>query len=185
MNTILKNSALSKKIIGLLLIIVIFSVVGFYFGTRKTSNPSQNIEKLAQPLAETNLNQNFEFPVKELKEEDAKLKLTLVSAKKVKAIAHQGEPIMAKSGEEYLIISVEYGNDTAYALKATSRDFVRLLGDEGKQYAPDLYNEAIDIPAKAVIKDEIGFIVQAGQKQFKLQVGQIGEAEGTTVEINF
>ena len=144
MVTIPRNSPLFKKIIGLLLIIVLFSLLGFYFGTRKVSKTSLtagDLEKLDSPLAEASINRNFEFPIKDLQEEGAKLKFSLVSAKKVKAIANQGKPIQASANEEFLIISLEYRNDTAYSLKATSRDFIRLLGEEDKKYAPDFYNE--------------------------------------------
>jgi len=184
----LKDKTILKKIIFLLVVVAGAVSLGLYFGSKrapKTTPTSQEIEKLAKPLAEAKLNSNFEFTIEELEDENAILKFTLVGAKKVKAVANQGQPIKAGSGEEFLIISLEYGNDSAFSLKVNSRDFVRLLGDEGKKFAPDFYNEAIDVSPVSVRKDEIGFIVPAGKKQFKLLVGQKQEEETTEVEINF
>jgi len=183
----LKDNTILKKIVFLIAVVACAVSLGLYVGSKrssKTTPTSQEIEKLAKPVAEAKLGQSFDFSIEEL-EDNAILKFTLVGAKKVKAVANQGQPIKAGSGEEFLIISLEYGNDSAFSLKVNSRDFVRLLGDEGKKFAPDFYNEAIDVSPVSVRKDEIGFVVAAGKKQFKLLVGQKQEEETTEVEINF
>ncbi len=175
---ITKNPILLKKIYPLLAIIVCFGLLGYFLGSRKTSTTSLPVAKqaeLAKPTAEIKLGQSFTF---------SNLGMTLVSARKVAAVANQGKPIQAGPNETFLVLALEYNNQAAYALRVSTQDFFRLVGDADKKFAPDFYNNTIDVPAISVRKDEIGFRVTADQNQFKLQVGEL-KKEKQEVEINF
>lgn len=173
-----KDSIFFKKFFPLLAIIVCFSFLGFYLGSRKTSKtspPVSNTAEFAKPLAEAKLGQSFSFP---------NLDMTLVSARKVSVVANQGKPIKAGPNEAFLVLTLEFDNQTTYALRVNTQDFFRLQGEADKKFAPDFYNNTVEVPAISVRKDEVGFRVAADQNQFKLQIGEI-KKEKQEVEINF
>lgn len=173
-----KDSIFFKKFFPLLLIVVCFSFLGFYLGSRKTprSAPStSNTAELVKPSAEVKLGQSFSFP---------NLDMTLVSARKVSVVANQGKPVKAGPNEAFLVLTLEFNNQATYALRVNTQDFFRLQGEGDKKFAPDFYNNTIEVPAISVRKDEIGFRVAIDQNQFKLQVGEI-KKEKQEVEINF
>lgn len=185
----LPNKTLLLKIFVPFALVLLVAVFGYFIG-KNNNNPQvksqeSNVEKLAKPLAESQINKVFEFPIEGDKTQKLKLKLNLISAKKVKAVANLGKPIIANKGEEYVVFSIEYNNETTSALKVNSADFFRLIGDDGKKYAPDFYNDSVNVAAISVKKDEVGFIVKEGTNKIKIQVGQIKDEKKEEIEINF
>jgi len=183
--TTLKNSTILGKVIFVLAVAICFGFLGFYFGQQRTPQNVKEAEKLATPTVAVQLNKEFEFPIEEAPESDASYKMILTDAKKVKLVATQGEPIQAEAGKEFLILTLEIENDNAFPFEVNNQHYFRLQGEEDKSYAPDFYNDLIEIPAVSTKKDELGFIVPAEQMQFKLLVGPIIEEEKEEIVINF
>jgi len=181
----LKNWTILKKIILVLAVVIVIAFLGYSFGQRQASSEVKKIEKLATPTFTTQLHNQFEFPIEEAPIEEANFKISLTEAKKVKLIAMQGDPIQAEAGKEYLVLSFEIENKNNFPFEIDSQHYFRLQGEDNKKYAPDFYNGAIEVPAAATKKDELGFTVSAEQKQFKLLLGPITEEKKETIEINF
>lgn len=182
---ILRNNTILKKIIFVLAIILVVGFLGYYFGQRQASSGIKEVEKLATPTVTSQPNKEFEFPIEEAPEEEAAFKIILTEVKKVELITMQNEPVQAEAGKEFLILSLEIENKNTYPFEVNTQHYFRLQGEEDKSYAPDFYNEAIEIPPVSTKKDELGFIIPAGQEQFKFLVGPITEEEREEVEINF
>lgn len=171
-----------KKIIFVLATIglVYFS---YSWGSKKSFKKQieKQAEKQTEPTAETEVNKEFEFPIEGEKE---KLKFSITEAKKVKLISMQSKPIKAESGKEFLVLSIEIENNLAKKININSQNYLRLIGEGEKKYAPDFYNEMIEVPALSVKRDELGFIVPADQNHFKLLVGPIEKEGKEEIEIN-
>ncbi len=131
------------------------------------------------------VNRSFEFTAQnKAGETEEKLKFTLVSAEKVKQVSRQNVPIRAAEDQEFLVIGLELENETKETLYLYPAELIRLVDEQGKKFAPDYYNQMAEVLPISVKKDEIAFNVNATQKTFHLQVGEI-EGEKETIEIKF
>ena len=180
-----ENQTTGRKIIFFLALIVVIGFLGFFLGRRGSSPQSEIIEDLASPQATVEIGQEASFPIQDTEDEEADFKFIITEAKKVKLVATQGEPIKADPGKIFLVLSLEIDNDNPFDLSVTSKNYFRLVGEEDKKYAPDFYNDVVEVPADSVKKDELGFVVSDDQKNFKLLLGPINEMGKTEVEINF
>lgn len=185
----LADRFIANKTIFLLAVIVCVAFLGYYIGQRETSpgtsSEVEEIERLATPTFQTQLDNQFVFPVEEAQGNQSSFKYLLTEAKKVKLVATRGEPVNANPGEEFLVIGLEIENNNAYPLEVDSQHYFRLVDEAGKSYAPDFYNQAIEIPAASIRRDEIAFIVSAEKREFQLSVGPIDKQDKSTVEIKF
>lgn len=174
-----------KKVIFILGFISIFGgLVYFKIAAKNRAKTNfQKNEKLANLFDQTEIKRDFEFPIQNVGKK-VSLKFSLISAQLTNTVANQGKPIKSTADKQFLIIFLELQNDSQYPLKINSQDFVRLIGEGDKKYASDLYNGQIEVSPISVKKDEIGFLVAANQKQFKIQVGEI-EKDKEIIEINF
>ena len=139
-----------------------------------------DFSKLAQVTGQTTIDQSFELPV----DKDTNFTFSIKEAKKTNFITNQGKPLKSGIGKEFLIITLEIKSPSNLPITVNSLDFIRLIGEGDKKYAPDFYNEAVTIPADAVKRDDVGFIVDDAQKQFKLVIGEV-DKDRAEVEINF
>lgn len=177
-----------KKTLFLLVAGAILVIGGFYWGKSKNSispsSPSQKeIEELATPTLEQEIDKVFTFQASKDEEEEVSFQFNLTKAKKVKLVTTQGEPIGAGVDKEFLVLSLEINNGTSSILNVNSQNYIRLVDGE-KKYAPDFYNGVIEVPALSVKKDEVAFVVPAEKKEFNLLIGPI-DGEKEQFEINF
>lgn len=184
----MKNRFLASRKNIYLLILLVFLVGFAYFrlSAKKRASTSQNNQvgqKSVTLFGQADIKREFEFPLQQSRGKSS-LKFSLISAQLADTVANQGNPIQSNPDKQFLIIFLELQNNSQSPVQIDSRDFVRLIDKEEKKYAPDLYNGLIEIPAISVKKDEIGFMVAADQKQFRIQVGEI-EKEKEIVEIIF
>lgn len=135
--------------------------------------PSSNgdLVQKAKPTAESKIDRSFEFPVKKFSKD--KLKIKVVSAQRVKLVTMKNQPITAKEGEDFLLLYLEIENNLETHLIVDSQNYFRLAGEGEKKLAPDFFNGEIQVSAISTKQDQIGFIVNANQNDFKLQVGEI------------
>lgn len=144
--------------------------------------PKEELALKAKPSATTPIGQSFEFPVKKYSKD--KFKFNLVKAEKVKLVTTKNQPITAKEGEEFLLVYLEVENNLGTPVTIDSQNYFRLVGEEEKKLAPDFYNGPIQIAPISTKKDQIGFVVNQNQKDFKIQVGE-PEGEKETIELKF
>ena len=173
-----------KKLVYILLFAVVFG--GFIYSRiskSRTKTTSSKTEDLVSASNQVEIKRDFEFPIQNAGKK-VSLKFSLNSAQLTNTIANQGKPIKSNSDQQFLIIFLELQNDSQYPININSQDFVRLIGEKDKKYAPDLYNGQIEVAPISVKRDEIGFAVTADKKQFQIQVGEINK-DKETIDINF
>lgn len=133
--------------------------------------------------SQVEIKRSFEFPIQNAGKK-VSLKFSLNSAQLTNTVANQGKPVKSNPDQQFLIIFLELQNNSQYSVQINSQDFIRLIGEEDKKFAPDLYNGQIEVSPISVKKDEIGFMIPVNQKQFKFQVGEI-DKEKEIIEVNF
>jgi len=173
-----------KKIILFLITVSLCLYLGYFWGKKinLTEETRKRLEEETKPTAETEVNKSLLIPIPEQEEG---VSFTITEAKKVKIISMKNNPIRADPDKEFLVLSLEIENNLTEPVNINSQDYIRLVSEEGKRYAPEFYNQTIEVPALSIKRDELGFIVPAGQNQFKLLVGPIEEEKKEEVEIVF
>lgn len=137
------------------------------------------------PQAQATVNRKFEVPIRSADgaETGTKLGITLTTAEKSTKILIQGKPATARDTKTFLIMNLEINNSTNNQLTVRPVDFIRLIDNEGRSYAPDVHNNEVITEPLSIKKTRIGFVVDQIQKNFKFNVGEL---KGTkeTVEVN-
>lgn len=179
---------MKRKNIFRVAIIVICILIGYFFIAKNKQSrlASENLTKMATPIAKTEVNKSFSFPIDGdlKKEEDKNLKFSIIEAQKVGVVATQGSPMMAKTGQSYLVIAIEMENNSSNPVQINTQNYIRLIGEEGKKYAPDFYNGLVEVPPISTKRDELGFVIAKDQKEFKILVGPVdGEKEEITLTL--
>lgn len=178
----------SSKLFKLFLVLIVV-FAGYQILVRPRLSQSQPVvetplpAKPAKATAEINKSFNFEAIVVQGKGTE-EVVFTVASAELKDQIKVKGEPRGVSKGDQYLLLRLEIENETTDKLALTPSDFIRLLDEEDKKYAPDFHNAVVIIDPLSVRKDLVSFIVDAKLKSFKLLVGEL-EEEKETVEINF
>ncbi|GEM_PF-2824233 len=155
----------------------------FFRGQLKAKN--EEAGQMAKETSEVKLERSFEFLTTNAQGRQAKITYTLISAKKTKMVANQGQPVTAPKGKEILVLDVEIENQEKTPLAVNAQDFIRLVKDNGKRYAPEFYNNPLSLPPISIRQDQVGFLIDEGQTLVKLQLGEIEKEEKETIEINF
>jgi len=145
-------------------------------------NPNANLAQKAKPFAETKIEKTFEFPIKKNSKDKFNLKIT--TAGKIKMVATKNQPMVAKEGEEFLLVYLEIENNLETPVTVDSQNYFRLVSENDKKLAPDFYNGPIQVSPISTKKDQLGFVIKSEQKEFKLLVGEI-EGDKETVEFKF
>lgn len=172
--------------ISSLLLLVLLVVVSSFFWTKikkiSAKSPSVNLSQKAKPVLETKIDQAFDFSVK--KGTKDKFNIKIDKANIVKLVTAKKNPIVPKEGEVFLLIYLQIEDNLTFGLSVNSQNYFRLVDANDKKFAPDFYNTAVQVAAISVKGDQIGFIVKEGQKDFKLQVGEI-DGEKQFIDIKF
>ena len=152
---------------------------------KKTISSRQEDQAEPKTLASAGLDQGFVFSAKDKTEQEVgEVAFDLIEAKKESQIKIKGDPIEAESGKAFLVLNFEIENKTNKPLFLYPADFVRLLGNDDKRFAPDFHNGMAQVEPISVRKDQLAFIVSDQENNFVILVGEI-EAEKEQVEINF
>jgi hypothetical protein len=183
----MKKNSQNKFIIVIIFSIILFSIIAYFYYLRQSNssfNPQkESISDLAKPIAETVLNKSLDLKLRDLNGRPISLKYSLVNAKKVRYITKDNRPITLDKDKQILILSVELINDSNYPISVNTQDFVRYIASDGKKYAADYFNGKIDVAAISVRKDELAFIIDNNQKDFKFQIGEI-DKDKENFEVN-
>lgn len=150
-------------------------VLGAVLIFRQSSNKNtvSNTDSVAtvKPVASTNVDMSYEFPVKKGSED--LFKISVVKAEVTERIATQNQPLEAKDDEEFLLLYLEIENRGDTPLEVDVQNYFRMLADGDKKIAPDFYNGIIQIVPISTKKDQLGFVVKKGQREFNFNVGEI------------
>lgn len=132
------------------------------------------------------VNRRFEVPIKNQdgSETGENLGITITKIEKTNNILIQNNPAKTKPGKIFLVINLEIQNDTRKQLKVRPVDMVRLIGQDGKNYAPDVHNNEVSAEPISLRKTRVGYVVDENQKTFKLLIGEV-RGQQDAIEVTF
>lgn len=184
---------LNRKSIGrialvvasLLVIVVVGRVLKNTLANKSNVTSGEKIE-LAAPIATTNINQSFEFPLMdENGQEVSRIKYALENAEIRDEIIVKGQRARAVNGKAFLTITLKITNSFDQGIDINSRDYLRLSVEGSSELkAPSIHNDPVEVQAISTKESRVGFAIEANQKQFTLYIGEI-KGEKQTVELNF
>lgn len=170
------------------IVIAVIALVAFGIGRFTSPKFTQYIDtRTAAPTAkeQKTMNQSFDFAVKDNKGvEISKIKYVLNTAVIQDQIIIQGTRATAIKGKTFLIINFSITNNSNKYIQLNSRDYVRLVGNNGELIAPDIHNDPIQVQPISTKESRLGFPVDDTIKNFTLSVGEV-DGKKTTVALNF
>ncbi|MEK7581478.1 MAG: hypothetical protein AAB512_04285 [Patescibacteria group bacterium] len=174
-------------------IAVLVFILAVVFATFKIAKPSQSVSNSIDSitsginsLAKVNVNRKFEVPIKNKdgSETGEKLGITITTIEKTNEILIKNSPAKTKNGKIFLVLNIEIQNDTKKQLTVRPVDMVRLIGDDGRSYAPDVHNNEVSAEPVSLRKTRVGYVVDGSKNSFKLLVGEVrGQQE--PIEVSF
>jgi hypothetical protein len=159
----------SKPVRIFYFVVAIFAAVGIY--TIFFANSSNN--GVAGKLLP--LKQEFEVvaKTKEGKNTNGKFQLEVVSAHKAESLLIQGQRVIARNNKVFLVVNMEISNSYKVALYNQPVDSFRLIGSDGKRYAPTAHQGNVEVRPESTKTSNVGFVVPEDQKKFKVEVGDL------------
>ncbi len=150
------------------LVVGIFAAVGIY--SIFFSNSNNSISGKLLPLK-----QDFEVvaKTKEGKNTNGKFQVEVTSAHKAESLLIQGQRVIARNDKVFLVINMEISNSYRVALYNQPVDSFRLIGTDGKRYAPTAHQGNVEIRPDSTKTSNVGFVVPNDQKKFKVEVGDL------------
>lgn len=103
----------------------------------------------------------------------AKLTFIVTTVEKTNQIYVKNKPIRTTADKRFLVVSLELKNDTDKRVYFYSSDFVRLAAADGKKFEADFKNPRFEVAPFSTKKDKLAFLVDADQKSFDLQIGEV------------
>jgi hypothetical protein len=170
-----------KPILVFSVIILSFLIYRSVFQKNTTADNNQ-LKKV-----EVMVEKNFEFKAlnNQGKAVKDKIKFKVVTAEKTNQVLVNEKLYEAKNNKMFLIVHLEYKNDTTQQLFIMPGDLVRLTYSEDKEnkFAPDLHNNLISVAAISTKVDRIGFVIDEEKKNFSLIVGEL-DGDKEEIDIN-
>lgn len=167
-------------------LVVVFAVFKVAQPNGAVSNGIGNITSSTNSSAKIDVNRRFEVPIKNKdgSETGEKLGITITTIEKTNEILIKNSPAKTKNGKIFLVLSMEIQNDTKKQLTVKPVDMVRLIGDDGRSYAPDVHNNEVSAEPVSLRKTRVGYVVDGSKNSFKLLVGEVrGQQE--PIEVSF
>lgn len=173
---------LRKKTFSTLVKVLFFFLI-LFIGYRIVTRPrlAQKEIPVQEPAsvkakATTTVERSFKLPALTVgTKEEEEVTFTIVSAELKDEIKVQGTPKKATKDKIFLLLRLEIENETTKRLSLVPSDFIRLVDEEGKKFAPDFHNATIIVDPLSVRKDLVSFIVDGKARNFKLLVGELEE----------
>lgn len=177
-----------KIALVVLIVVLILGFVVFKIAkpNKTVSDGIGGITSGANSLANVNVNKRFEIPIKNKdgSQTGEKLGITITTIEKTREILIKNSPAKTKNGKIFLILNIEIQNDTKKQLSVRPVDMVRLIGDDGRSYAPEVHNNAVTAEPVSLRKTKVGYVVEETKNSFKLFVGEVrGQQE--PIEVSF
>ncbi|OGD93958.1 hypothetical protein A3C33_04735 [Candidatus Curtissbacteria bacterium RIFCSPHIGHO2_02_FULL_42_58] len=189
LTSILKKATTLAKKRALLLVLVIAALS--LFAIVRVKGTPQNPLTIAgsqtdfSPQTQISVNRKFEIPIRNAKGADTgdKLAVTLTTIDSSKKILIQGKPATARDTKAFLILNLEIENSITNQLTVRPVDFIRLVDEQNRSFAPDVHNNEVTVEPVSIKKTRVGFVVDEEKKNFKFFFGEIS-GEKQTIEIS-
>ncbi len=149
-------------------------------GVNTTTTTSENSS------TKINVNKKFDVAIKtqDGKETGDKLHVTITTIEKTDSIIAQDKPIRTKDGKIFLLVNMEIENTTKQELAIKPNDMVRFIDNEGRSFAPEVYNNGVKADAVSIKKTRVGYVVDSAQKTYKLMIGEV-RVKQEQIEVSF
>ena len=168
----------------LLIILIVVLVLGFFFFKKRVWTPKSGQFQLIKKAVSLDRKWDFFASDRNGTPLETKITFSLISAEKTNQIYVKNKPIRTTPDKGFLVLSLELENTTGERVYFYSSDYIRLLGPEGKKFEADFRNPRFEIAPFSTKKDKLAFLVNAKEKNFQIQIGEItGTIE--TISINF
>ncbi|MDO8336142.1 MAG: DUF4352 domain-containing protein, partial [Candidatus Saccharibacteria bacterium] len=118
------------------------------------------------------------------KETGDKLHVTITTIEKTDSIIAQDKPVRTKDGKIFLLVNMEIENTTKQELAIKPNDMVRFIDNEGRSFAPEVYNNGVKADAVSIKKTRVGYVVDSAQKTYKLMIGEV-RVKQEPIEVSF
>ena len=79
---------------------------------------------------------------------------------------------------------MEIENTTKQELAIKPNDMVRFIDNEGRSFAPEVYNNGVKADAVSIKKTRVGYVVDSAQKTYKLMIGEV-RVKQEQIEVSF
>lgn len=160
----------------LILVVVLGLKYAFTPGTQiQGVNTSISVAD-TKPLATTNVNRSFAFPLRDQKgKEVGSLTYNIENAELRKQIIVKGKRATAVDGRIFLIINLKLVNELNQGLDVNSRDYIRVTvnGNTKELFAPDIHNDPVEVQAISTKNTRVGIAINETDSNIELQVGEI------------
>ena len=170
----------NRKLISFLVIaaVVILAVI-FIKSVVPSSDNTFSIAtdkiKVQDAKASQSIDKELQIPINDSKgAELTRIKYLIQNAELRDEIVIKGKRGTAVAGRTFLILNIKLVNDYNKSIDINTKDFIRLTVGNSKEWlAPEIHNDPVNVQAISTKYTRIGFPVNEGDKNFKLQVGEI------------
>lgn len=149
------------------------------------SDTSPNDQTFVSEGNKAEINKKFSIAIRsgDGKETGQQLVVNVPSMQRTDRIIYKGKPLVAREGKDFIIINIEIENSTNNRLTVRPVDFFRLVGAEGKNYAPDIQTDPVKVEPLSSKNTRTIYIVGDDQKNLKFMIGEIKGSNKETVEV--
>jgi len=185
-----ERKLLMKRKVGIGLVIAVLVIVGWRIWSVKSNRGSENngtqgTETVSSNLGEVMLDGTYVFMATDSRgNEGSEVNFRLTKAEKTKEVLVKGRPANAKGEKAFLVLHIEIDNPETVSRYLAPVDMLRLVGDDGKKFAPDIHSQVVEIQPISTKITRVGFVVPEKKNNFKLQIGEL-EGDKDILEINF
>jgi hypothetical protein len=115
---------------------------------------------------------------------DADLGVKLTNAEIANSLLVQGKKAKTREGKTFLILNMEVENTFSVPLYIFPIDLLRLVREDGKRIAPSVHQGTVEVRPISTKKSNVGFVIDPGDKNFKIEFGELS-GDKQTLEISF
>lgn len=167
--------------------VILISVVGAVIWAKSGGDNSDSNSEQAY-VSEGNqvkLDKKFSVPIRKSNGEETgqALVVNVNSLQRTERILYKGKPLVAREGKDFIVINIEVENSTNSRLTIRPVDFFRLIGENGKSYAPDIQTDPVKVEPLSSKNTRTIYIVGDDRKNLKFMIGEIKGSNKETVDV--
>ncbi len=155
----------ARLVFIILALIVAFGLYSIFFNNKQSTAPTNVIH----------LSQKFDVVAKtqDGKTTNGKFNVEVTGTYRAPSLLVQGQTVTARNGKDFVIINMEITNKYNLPLYIQPVDDFRLIGADGKHFAPTAHQGNVEVRPQSTKTSNIGFVVPKDQKKFRVEVGDL------------
>lgn len=178
-------ASLNKKkrtLIGFLVAAIGLVIVGVAAVAAFSNNSLNPISK-----SSVDISKNFSVVArtKDGRPTDGTFPIKVTTAELTDNVLVQGKKATARNGKIFLVVYLEIENKYNVTLYNKPLDLLRLVRSDGKRIAPSVSQGDVEVRAISVKRTNVAFVVDKGEKNFTIEIGEIkGKKEAIQIKFN-